>query len=84
MEKHVKFLEITLESTIWWNLHENLADLALKVINDPKLVRDSRSSLKLLTFQLSNFRALDNIKYALDLIYIFPWILRFWDSSKLK
>ena len=59
-------------------------NLAFKVINDPKLVRDSRSSLKLLTFQLSNFRALDNIKYAFDLIYIFPWILRVWDSSKLK
>ena len=32
--------------------------------NDQKFVRDSNSSLKLLTFQLSNVRELESIKYA--------------------
>ena len=32
--------------------------------NDQKFVRDSNSSLKLLTFQLSNVRELETIKYA--------------------
>ena len=34
--------------------------------NYPKLVRDSNFSLKLLTFQLSNVRELETIKYAFD------------------
>ena len=34
--------------------------------NDPKFVRDSNPSLKLLTFQLSNVRELETIKYAFD------------------
>ena len=38
--------------------------------NDPKFVRDSDSSVKLLTFQLSNVRELDTIKYAF-VMYIF-------------
>ena len=37
-----------------------------KVKNDPKFVRDFNSSLKLLTFQLSNVRELETIKYAFD------------------
>ena len=32
--------------------------------NDQKFVRDSNSSLKLLTFPLSNVRELETIKYA--------------------
>ena len=32
--------------------------------NDPKFVRDSNSTLKVLTFQLSNVRELETIKYA--------------------
>ena len=32
--------------------------------NDQKFVRDSNSSLKLLTFQLSNVKELETIKYA--------------------
>ena len=34
--------------------------------NDPTLVRDSNSCLKLLTFQLSNVRELETIKYTFD------------------
>ena len=37
MEKHVKFLEITLETTIWWNLHGNLAEFGLKSDKWPKI-----------------------------------------------
>ena len=36
----------------------------LKCDNDPKFVRDSNSSLKLLAFQPSNVRELESIKYA--------------------
>ena len=36
------------------------------VQNDPKFVRDSNSTLKFLTFQLSNVRELETIKYAFD------------------
>ena len=49
----------------------NLADFGLeKWKNDPKFVRDSNSSLKLLTFKLSNVRELETIKYAFDAFYI--------------
>ena len=34
--------------------------------NDPKFVKDSNSTLKFLTFQLSNVRELDTIKYAFE------------------
>ena len=34
--------------------------------NDPKLVRVSNSSLKLLIFQLSNVTEAETIKYAFD------------------
>ena len=34
--------------------------------NDPTFVRDSNSSLKLLTFQLSNVRELETTKYTFD------------------
>ena len=37
-----------------------------KVKNDPKFVRDSNSSLKLLTFQFSYVRELETIKYGFD------------------
>ena len=57
------------------NCHVNLADFGLqKRKNDFKLVRDSNSSLKFLTFQLSNVSEsnireslmLETIEYAFD------------------
>ena len=42
--------------------------LALKVKNDPEFVRDCNSSLKLLTFQLSNVRELETIIHAFGII----------------
>ena len=46
-----------------------------KVKNDPKLVRDSNSSLKLRTFQLSNVRELETIKKAFAVIMLAVQIL---------
>ena len=63
--KHVEFFEMSFEAMIWGNLYVNIADFGRKKLkNDPKFVRDSNSCLKLLTFQLSNVRELETIKYA--------------------
>ena len=63
--KRVKFLEITLEAVIGGNeLCKYSWFRPSKVKNDPELVRDSNSSIKFLTFQLSNVRELETIKHA--------------------
>ena len=65
--KHVQFSDIILETIIWRNLTCKFSWLwPYKVKNDPKLVRDSNSSLKLLTFQLCNISEWETIKYAFD------------------
>ena len=65
--KHVKFSDINLETNIWGKLTCKSSWLwPYQVKNDPKLVRDSNSSLKLLTFQLCNISEWETIKYAFD------------------
>ena len=47
--------------------------------DDPKFVRDSNSNLKLLTFQLSNVRELETIKYAYGSWLIYDWkVYTYW------
>ena len=47
---YVEFLDISLETVIWGN-KVNIADYGLKKVkNEPKFIRDSDSSLELLTF----------------------------------
>ena len=63
---YVEFLDISLETVIWGN-KVNIADYGLKKVkNEPKFIRDSDSSLELLTFQLSNVRELETIKFTFD------------------
>ena len=63
--KHAEFLEISLETVIWVNYYVNKADFGLKKWKiTQNLFRDSNSGPKLLTFQLSNVRELETIKYA--------------------
>ena len=64
-EKHVKFLWISLETMIWGNKYVNTGHFDPKRWKmTQKFDRDSNCSLKLLTFQLSNVKELETIKYA--------------------
>ena len=60
--------EISFETTIWGNGNVKnsyfVADFVLKSKKDINFVRDSNSGLNFITFQHSNVRELETIKYA--------------------